>query len=104
MKFEFVEFYPFIQTKDRKPRNIVGTLHIYAIDCKLDIRGISVTMRGKSLFFNLPHYRTIDAETGEPVTYPHLRWQDQSVHREMMNFLHKEVKPLIRERLNAKSK
>lgn len=62
MKFELVEFYPI---SDKKHKKTVGTVHIYAIDCQLDIRGILVSTSGKAMFFHLPHYTTKDQETGE---------------------------------------
>lgn len=94
MKFEFVEFYPI-----KKPRNnqVKGTVHIYAIDCELDIRGIFVHIHAKSMYFNLPHFMAEDEETGNLVRYPHIRWTKEETHKEMMDFLHKEVKPKVRE-------
>jgi hypothetical protein len=96
MKFEFVEFYPI-----KKPRNnqVKGTVHIYAIDCDLDIRGIAVHVHGKAMYFNFPHYSAIDEETGNVVRYPHIRWTNEEKHQSMMDFLHKEVKPKVWESL-----
>ena len=99
MKFELVEFYP---VKKSKHKNMVGTVHIYAIDCELDIRGIAVNWNGKSMFFYLPHYKAVDSETGDLVSYPHIRWTNEATHKEMMNFLHQEVRPEIMKRLNIK--
>jgi hypothetical protein len=96
MKFEFVDFYPL---KSKRHKNVVGTVHIYAIDCELDIRGIIVQVNGKAMFFSLPHYRAIDNETGEEVRYPHIRWTNEATHKEMMDFLHQNVKPEIKKRL-----
>ena len=98
MKFEMVEFYP--ATEPKKKKNFLGTVHIYAIDCELDIRGILVTLHGNGMFFNLPHFRAIDSETGKEVRYPHIRWTNQATHKDMMDFLHGTVKPEIKKRLN----
>lgn len=98
MKFELVEFYPATEPKFKK--NFLGTVHIYAIDCELDIRGILVTKHGNSMFFNLPHFKAVDSETGAKVRYPLIRWTKEATHKEMMDFLHKEVKPEIMKRLN----
>jgi len=103
MKFEFVEFYPVSKRLGGMPKDTIGTVHLYVIDCQLDVRGIYVTKRGKSLFFSFPHFRTIDPETNEMVMYPHLRWQDEKIQKAMINFLHTDVKPIIRSRLNTKS-
>ena len=102
MKFELVEFYPAPEPKKKK--NFLGTVHIYAIDCELDIRGILVTMHGRGMFFNLPHFRAIDSETGEEVRYPLIRWTKEATHKEMMDFLHKNVKNEIKKRLNIQDR
>ena len=99
MKFELVEYYP-INNK-QFPRTL-GTVHIYAIDCELDIRGIIVTKQGKGIYFNLPHYNAKDQETGENVRYPHIRWTNQKTQEEMLDFLHREVKPIVLESLKSK--
>ncbi len=100
MKFELVDFYP--ATEPRFKKNAVGTVHIYAIDCQLDIRGILVTKHGKGLFFNFPHFRAVDSETKQEVRYPLLGWTNESTQKEMMDFLHKEVKPIILEKMKEK--
>ena len=100
MKFEFVEFYE--TTDDKLPKNFVGTVHIYAIDCELDIRGIRVTLHGKGMFFNFPHFKAIEEDTGKPIMYPLIRWTNEKTHKEMLDFLHNEVKPLILGRLKPK--
>lgn len=103
MKFELVDFYP-ITDKNRgnSKRNVLGTVHIYAIDCQLDIRGIKITQNGKNMFFHLPHIFSQDHETGEKVRYPVFRWTKESTHTEMMEFLHNQVKPIVQEKLKAK--
>lgn len=97
MKFEMVEYYPVIGLKKRK--NFLGTVHIYVIDCQLDIRGIMVSRQGKGLYFNLPHFKAIDEETGLEVSYPLIRWENSATQKEMMNFLHEKVKPEILKRI-----
>lgn len=96
MKFEFVEFYPI---KNNKNRRALGTVHIYAIDCGLDIRGILATKQGKGIYFNFPHYNAKDQETGEDVRYPHIRWTNEKTNQEMWDFLRNEVRPIILENL-----
>ncbi len=100
MKIEFVEFYPYSpKAQNKHQKKILGTIHIYLIEEELDIRGIMALRTGKGIFFNLPHYVALDEETGEPVRYPHLRFTNESKHKEMMDFLHNEVKPIIRKRI-----
>ena len=103
MKFEFVEFYPFTPGQ-RRDKKALGTAHIYAIDCELDIRGIYVTKCGNTLFFHLPHMTQIDPETNETNRYPHIRFTNEKTHKEMMDFLHQTVKPIIFKALNPKLK
>ena len=101
MKFELVEFYEATdKTKSKMGKKRLGTVHIYAIDCELDIRGILVTKHGRGIFFNFPHFKAIDRETGQEVRYPLIRWTNQSTQQEMMDFLHKVVKKEIMKRLN----
>lgn len=105
MKFEFQDFYP-ITEKNRVPNmrvEFIGTVHIYCIDCKLDIRGIKVTKKGSRVYFNLPHVYGNDHETGERVSYPVIRWVDEQTQAEMLDFLHAVVKPQILERLSNAS-
>lgn len=101
MKFELVEFYP---ATEPKKKNFLGTVHIYAIDCELDIRGILVTKHGRGMFFNFPHFRAKDEETKGWVRYPLIRWTNDATHKEMMDFLHEQVKPEIKKRLGIESK
>lgn len=100
MKFEFVEFYP--ADENNKVKNFLGTVHIYVIDCELDIRGIRVTRQGKGMFFNFPHFKAIDSETKVEVRYPLIRWTNGSTQKEMIDFLHVNVKPEILKRISKK--
>ena len=105
MKFEFVEFYEATEeTKKRRGKNILGTVHIYCIDCELDIRGIAARNQGKNIFFNVPFFHDIDKETGENVQYPLVRFTNEKTHKDLMDFLRNEVQPKIFERLNQKEK
>ena len=102
MKFEFVEFYPRTEGSQWGGRYI-GTAHIYIVDCSLDVRGILVEEDHGSIRFKMPHFRDWD-ENGKPVKYPHIRFTDPKDHKDMMNFLHEEIKPIIRKRLNIYKK
>ncbi len=102
MKFEFVEFYPISKHQKLKNRKAIGTVHIYAIEPEMDIRGIRISKAGKSIFFVLPHTTTLDEE-GNTVKYPFIRFTNPKSHKELMDFLHEEVKPKIVKILNAKA-
>lgn len=92
MKFELVDFYPI---KNNKNKKILGTVHIYAIDCELDIRGILVFLHCKKIFFKFPYFKAYDQETNEEIKYPHIIWTNNSTQKEMMDFLKNEVSPKI---------
>lgn len=102
MKFELVDFYP-ITDKNRGNcnKNFLGTVHLYIIDCQFDLRGIRVCRQGKKIYFHLPHVVGNDHETGEKIRYPVFRFTNQKDHEEMMDFLHKEVKPTVFEKIKA---
>ncbi len=102
MKFELVDFYP-ITDKNRGnlKKNALGTVHLYVIDLDLDIRGIRVNKQGKNIHFYLPHCVGFDNETGEKIRYPVISWTNKENHKEMMDFLHQQVKPEILGRLTG---
>ena len=104
MKFQLVEFYPIETPKSKKKskRVVIGTVHLYLIDIQLDIRGIKVSQDGKKIFFHFPHLCAIDSDTKELVRYPVFRFADNKIHEEMLDFLFKQVKPIILEKLNDK--
>lgn len=106
MNLEFVEFYPnpnitFPITKRRNVKNI-GTIHIYLIDYDIDLRGISINYEEGKIFFQFPHFRTIDEDTKKPVSYPHFRFMNQQKHKELFDFLKNEVKPIVLKRIKGK--
>lgn len=65
----------------------------------MDIRGIIVSKRGKSLYFLLPVARGIDEETGKFVFYPIVAFTDLKIKDEILKFLQndgrKEVEKAI---------
>lgn len=105
MKFELVDFYPITdKNRGRSKKNILGSVHVYIIDCNVDIRGIKVAKKGNRILFLMPHMFSLDLETGQEVRYPIFSFTNPKDHESMMNFLHSEVKTHILERLNSKSK
>jgi len=106
MKIEFIEFYPQRKVKKIKDKEKIslGTVHIYLIEEEMDIRGISVVKSGKGLFFRFPHFPGKDEDTNEKVMYPHVRFTNDNKQKEMLDFLHKEVKPIIEKTLSVEGK
>jgi hypothetical protein len=105
MKFEFVEFY--LWNKKTKSKTIVGTVHIYVIDCELDIRGIRVFKSTRGVLFLPPYEICKDHEdvTGgqKMVRYPIVSWTNEKTQKEMIKFLNEEVKPIILKILEEKN-
>ena len=99
MKFELVEFYPAVKSPNKK---FLGSVHIYAIDAKLDIRGIRVFQKN-NMFFSIPFQKCIDDE-GVLVQYPIISWTDDDTQKEMMGFLKTKVKPIILKAIAKKPK
>ena len=96
MKFELVGHYPLTdKNRGSLKENQLGTVHIYIVDYKIDIRGIRVHKAGKGIFFNFPHITSKDPDTGEGVKYPVFRLSDEKEHKELMDFLHQKVKPEV---------
>lgn len=93
MNFEFVEFYPVPNAKGQH----VGTVHVYVIDIRMDIRGIKVKKQGSKVFFIIPSIMTNDAETGKKVLYPIVAWVEKKDKKQFMEFLHREAKPKVQE-------
>lgn len=102
MRFELVDFYPITdKNRGKAKKNLLGTVHLYMIDCQFDIRGIRVSKNGKGIYFQMPHIFGFDHETGEKIKYPVFHFTKQENHDEMMNFLHTEVKPIVQEKIKA---
>jgi len=102
MKMEFVKFYPLAPSlKKNRHKNTLGTVHVYLIEEEMSLRGILVLKSGKGIFFSLPHFSTINAETGEKVSYPHVRFTNDEKHKNLINFLHQHVKPIIKDILRG---
>lgn len=106
MNIEIVDFYPVSKKKSRKH---IGTLHAYiwvnGPDNKpllaFDIRGIEVhRSKAGGYFFNLPKRKSYDPQEKKSVTYDILSFQDPSHKQQLIDFLHKEGKALIADKLD----
>lgn len=84
MKIEIVEFYPFLN-KDNTRQINKGTLHIYVIDWKLDIRGVRVEKQNNQWRFYLPVLYGLDPETKQKVKYPIFSFTDREVQRKLIS-------------------
>ena len=104
MKYEFVEFYP--KSPDVKNERFLGTVHLYIIDMNIDLRGIlavkMITPKNRDLHYlgyRFPGNTTIDEE-GKRVFYPIINFVNPKDKKEWIDWMKKEVSPIIKERLN----
>lgn len=97
MKIEFVEFYPY---HSKKVYIIHGSLHVYIIDWKLDIRGVYVRITNNKFWFRLPHLSSVDAETGSFVGFPVISF-DAKDREEFFKILETDGKKFVKDRLNS---
>lgn len=97
MKIEFVEFYPYASKRE----NVIhGSLHLYIIDWKLDIRGVYVRIIDKRFWFRLPHLSSIDAQTGNYVGFPVISF-DAKDREIFFKILKTEGKKFVKDRLKS---
>lgn len=101
-KFEFVAYYP-NQKKTGKQRKLAGTCHVYLIEKKIDLRGISVIKAKKGYIFHMPTYKTIDLETNQEVRYAVFSFMEKSEHDELIEFLKTEGTKAIEESIKTPS-
>lgn len=99
MNIEIVEFYPI--KKDNK--RIQGTLHLYIEDWKMDLRGVWLCkFKNKSLkemyMFRMPWKQTFD-ENGKEVRYPVIAFVDQTIEKQIFDFLHDSGKRYVEQKL-----
>jgi hypothetical protein len=84
MKIEIIGFYP---NKNKNPKILSGTMHIYLIDHDIDVRGIFVIKNGKKWQFRLPYVPGYDEEEKKPVRYPTFSFCDPAKNKEMIRYL-----------------
>lgn len=95
MKFEFVEFYP-IPIVDKKQK-LIGTVHVYLVEKKMDIRGIKVfKLKGKNFRIQLPYMRGWDSEEKKEVQFPVVSFSDEVENQEFWTFIREEVYQKVR--------
>ena len=94
MEINFIEFYP--NLNPRPHSKVLGTVHLYIADFKMDLRGIRVVKSGQNLIFKMPHVRGWDYEEDKEVFYPVVNFVDPNSKKEILDYLHQQVKPLIK--------
>ena len=92
MNIEVVEFYETLR-EDHK-QILKGTLHVYLIDCQIDLRGIHVSKQKGFWFFRIPHQWTLN-EVGEKLFYPVMSFIDKESNLMLMNLIREKGKEYI---------
>ncbi len=102
MKIEIVEFYPF-QKGEKKDKKMLGTIHVYLIDYKLDYRGILVFNSPTNYRYKFPGAYQIDpSQDNKKIFFPILAFQNQNDYDTLLDFLKKEGSEYIRKKLKEK--
>lgn len=83
MKIHVIEFYPFDFDKNRARGRMIGSMHVYLVALKMDIRGILVHKLKKGFKFYLPNGVGKEPETGRRVKFPIITFTDQKVQNSL---------------------
>lgn len=100
MEIEFVEFYPI---ERKKPGSkLIGTIHVYLCEEKIDIRGIKVFRCGRNCFVDVPYAVAWDKEEQKKVKYPYISFMDNDKQKDFIASLRKvasnELKKLFKKK------
>lgn len=95
MEIEIVEFYPV----EKQERRLLGSLHVYIIDLKLDIRGFRVIFdmdAQKRWKFVFPHISIFFPKEQKPETFPVVQFSDPQMNRDLIKQIRKKASEYIR--------
>lgn len=101
MKCEYVGFYPATERKNKY--SCIGTIHIYCIDYKIDLRGIQVFKRGNCFHF-MPPGRWVKDEDGKEVRYPFIGFTDKKDDEALKEFFKDTCTKELKKELGINSK
>jgi hypothetical protein len=89
-----VDYYPY----KSKGREIQGSLHVYLIDFKMDLRGIWVRRKGRSWRFTMPTKVTTDWETQKEVRFPIIDFTEPQMNKDLLKSIIEEGRKFIEEK------
>lgn len=95
MEIEIVDFYPV----EKQERRLLGSLHIYLIDLKLDIRGFRVIFdmdAQKRWRFIFPHISIFFPKEQKSETFPVVQFSDAQMNRDLIKQIRKKASEYIR--------
>jgi hypothetical protein len=98
--FEIVGFYP-CDEKKPKTKKFVGTLHVYDIEFKLDIRGCPCFKRPASFYVSPPMKKDWDPDEQKVVVYPIICYEPEKQNI-FLNFLRNECSQYVAEKTEKK--
>lgn len=101
MKFEIVQFYPFMRHPKRgsrksNPRDPIGTFHVYWIDQEMHLRGIPCHVSPQDgIYYQLPFLFNFNPVSARIERYPVFSFLSVTKVVEFYNFLKKEGNPRV---------
>lgn len=98
MNIEVIEFYGI--ERDDSREILTGTLRIRLSDIGIHILGIYVSKRKDSWFFSLPGRNENHHETGEPIRYSFIVFEDREKQRELIKVVREKGRAFIQKRLD----
>ena len=108
MKFEIVDFYPYMRSPKWKKlggRKPIGSVHVYWIDQEMDLRGILAYISPKTgIYYSLPFLTNFSPETNRVVRYPAFAFTSLEKTKALEDFLKLEATPLVEKYLKENPK
>jgi hypothetical protein len=97
MNIEVIEFFGISRDEDRGI--LTGTLRIRLPDIGIHILGVYVSRRKDSWFFSLPGRNENHHETGDPIRYPFVVFEDRERQRELIKAIKEKGRAFIERKL-----
>jgi hypothetical protein len=97
MNIEIVEFYPLESNEDKGL--LTGTIRVKIPEIGIHILGIYVSKRKNFWYFKLPGRKGTHHETGEPILFPFIVFEDQEKNRSLLNSIREQGRNFIEKRL-----
>jgi len=93
MNVELIGVYPIAFNK----KAFIGTMHIFLVEEKLDVRGIFVTKSKNKFFVDMPHMTQYDHEEKKFVNFPIFQFFDNAKHKLLVSILRQKALDYFKE-------